>query len=202
MSELPEIEVPPLHHELPSSSAGGPGAPREGGARGVDRLVPRHRGGQAVRSSLEALAGHRIYCTTGVTALRQVVDARSWTATVWKGRASSMALDGTKVKVNNLRGALDASDDPWRDLGVFLNWIGERGIRPATVGTMATNLWRSTLPSPVAFDSDPVTATPAFYGGRQEATPETTDTSSTTTSGPPIPTPWPPGRMPPPSDAA
>jgi hypothetical protein len=128
-------------------------------------------GGNSIEKRLRTLEGHRIYCTTGVTSLRQVLDARSWTATVWKGRASSMRLDGTKVVVNNLRGALDASPDPWEDLNVFLGWLAKRGISPATVGTMATNLWRSTLSQPVVFDADPLVATPAFFGGRQEATP-------------------------------
>ncbi len=116
-------------------------------------------------------ADHRIYCTTGVTALRNVIDARAWTATVWKGRASSMALDGTKVRIGNLRGALDASPDPYADLRTFLDWVGGRNVNPASVGTMATNLWRSTLDGPMDLDSDPKATTPAFFGGRQEAVP-------------------------------
>jgi hypothetical protein len=127
--------------------------------------------GVDVRAALEALAGHRVYCTTGVTALRNLIDARAWTATVWKGRASTMSLDGTKVRIGNLRGALDASEHPYADLRTFLAWVAARNVNPASIGTMATNLWRSTLESPINFDSDPIAVMPAFFGGRQEATP-------------------------------
>jgi len=124
-----------------------------------------------IRDALEGLEGYRVYCTTGVTTLRHLYDARGWTASVWKGRAASMHLDGTRVTVGNLRGVLDASEDPWTDLSTFLAWVHSRGVNPATIGTMSVNLWRSTLERPVEFDSDPDDITPAFYGGRQEATP-------------------------------
>ena len=124
-----------------------------------------------IRGALHALEGHRVYCTTGVTTLRQVIDARNWIATVWNGRASSMHLVGSKLHVGNLRGALDTSPDPWGDLTTFLDWVKLRGVNPASVGTMSMNMWRSTLDHTLELDSDPVHVTPAFFGGRQEAQP-------------------------------
>jgi hypothetical protein len=127
--------------------------------------------GRGLLAAVAALGGCRVYCTTGVTALRHLLDARSWTAAVWKGRASSMTLDGTKVRIGNLRGVLDLSTDPWGDLTTFLDWVALRRVNPATIGTMATNLWRSTLDHPLEIDSDPVAIQPAFFGGRQQAVP-------------------------------
>jgi len=124
-----------------------------------------------LRDALTELEGFRVYCTTGVTALRHLTDSRAWTVQVWKGRAASMRLDGTRVVIGNLRGVLDSSPDPWGDLTTFLAWVQRRGVNPASIGTMSVNLWRSTLDSPLEFDSDPRDITPAMYGGRQEAVP-------------------------------
>jgi hypothetical protein len=129
--------------------------------------------GSGATEALINLEGHRVYCTGGVTAVRLINDSRSWTVTVWKGRASSIALDGTRVVIGNLRGVLDTATDPWGDLQTFLAWIGTRGVNPASVGTMSTNLWRSTLEHPIVFDSRPDVTRPAFFGGRQEARPKT-----------------------------
>lgn len=128
--------------------------------------------GSRVRPALEGLAGHIVYTDQPVTRMRHTTDARMWTARVWKtSAASSMVLNGTKVTVKALRGALRGSADPYGDLLAFIAWCGHRGVNPASLQTMGWNLFRSTLEAPLTFASDPEVTAPAFYGGRQQARP-------------------------------
>lgn len=127
-----------------------------------------------VRALLCELAEARmlVYVDDGLTRLRFMTDARAWQATVWNGKAVAMHLG--RFKAIGLRGALRGAGDKMDALLTFLAWARGYGVQPASVGTMAQNLWRATLASELEVAADPEVSSPALFGGRQWAgTPRT-----------------------------
>lgn len=118
---------------------------------------------------LRALKGHVVYVDHAPTRLRHAYDARLWTCRLWRGTSPAAMVFDKGPAVRSLRGALSESADPYGELVRFLTWARRYGVQPASVGTMGWNLWRATLPRTLAFDSDPEVASPALYGGRQQA---------------------------------
>jgi hypothetical protein len=142
---------------------------------GNGTVVIHHEGGTAraegpVRSRklLEKFGSHRLYVDTGLTTLRHTTGALQWSARTWRGRTTSMQLDGTKVSVSSLRGILSGSPNPFEDLGIALAWVGAYGVGPSSPSQMAWNLWRSTLDDDVAIHFDSAVGRAALFGGRQE----------------------------------
>lgn len=125
-------------------------------------------GARRCRSLLEAHAGKRFYVDSGLTNLRHTTGALQWTAKTWRGRTTSMALDGTPVTITSLRGVLGDSDAPFDELSTALEWLAGFGVGPASPATMAWNLWRATLTGDVAVAFDPIVGRHALFGGRQE----------------------------------
>lgn len=125
--------------------------------------------GPEIPRGLEPLKGAHIYCAGPLTRLRFCCDARWWTAHTWRRAASTMEIAG--VSIHPLRGTLDESPDPFEDLLEFLGWAQDYGVAAASLPTMAANLLRASLSSPIVPHSDPAVTKPAFYGGRQQAAP-------------------------------
>ena len=134
---------------------------------GDDREV---RGPNRVRDELAALKGHVVYATS-LLGLLHSTGAQSWQATAWKGRATSMVLDGTTTKVLSLRGTLEDEgerEDQFAGLSRAANWLADRGVRMGSLSSIAWHLWQSTLTGPVSMASLPDVGQAAFYGPRQE----------------------------------
>ena len=121
---------------------------------------------------LKELEDHVLYVPGGLRGLLYTTGSKSWQAEVWRGRATAMTLDGTKVKVRSLRRVLDGNGTPlemYSDLLGGLEWLANQGVSPGAISSMAWNLWRSTLSEGVEFAFDAKVGRAAFYGGRQEA---------------------------------
>src|ERR1700735_5628794 len=73
----------------------------------------RRSGSVAIYDLLQQYENHVCYVGGVLTSLRQTTGATSWQASAWRGKAVSMSLDGTKVKVHSLRSALDESPEPF-----------------------------------------------------------------------------------------
>jgi hypothetical protein len=116
---------------------------------------------------LSRFADHQCYVGGQLTALRHTTGATCWQASTWKGRATAMALDGTKLTVSSLRGALADEPDPWSALVTVLNALAAFGVAPGTITSMAWNLWRASLPGPIELYAPPEVTRPSFFGGRQ-----------------------------------
>ena len=117
---------------------------------------------------LRSLKHHTCYIAAGLSALRQTTGARVWEATVWRGRVTSMMLDGSKTKVSSLRGIYGDSPDPFSALSVGLEWLSDLGVSPASLSSMAWTLWRLSLSSSLSVAFAPEIGRAALYGGRQE----------------------------------
>jgi len=117
---------------------------------------------------LRSLEGHVCYVPGGLGALRQTTGARVWEGSVWRGKITSMMLDGSKTKVSSLRGIFGDLSDPFSALSVGLEWLSDLGISPGSLSSMAWSLWRSTLSKPLSIAFAPEIGRAALYGGRQE----------------------------------
>lgn len=117
--------------------------------------------------ALAALAGFAVYTTGAITALRHTTGATTWEGRTWRGRCTSMKLDGAGITVHSLRGALDGSTDPYRDLVAAIGWLNDRGVGAGSVSGMGWNLWRGTLTDTVTIASSPAVGRAALFGGRQ-----------------------------------
>ena len=119
-------------------------------------------------SALSRLEGHAVYVNGSITALRHTTGAKVWQGATWRGRATSMALDGTTVKVQSLRGALEGSLAPFEDLATAVAFFAMHGVRAGSLSGMGWALWRSTLTHDVVIAARPAIGRAALYGGRQE----------------------------------
>jgi DNA polymerase type B, organellar and viral len=126
------------------------------------------RSRSACRDLLERFDGHTNYTPGQLTAFRHTTGAEQWTAKTWRGRATSMALDGSKFTATSLRGSLEGSTDPYTDLVRAIDWLRDQGVRPASISSMAWALWRTTLTAPLVIAAAPALGRSALYGGRQE----------------------------------
>ena len=129
-------------------------------------------GSERCYQALRSLENHSVFVANKLKNLIPSTGAECWQAEVWKGRATSMRLDGTRLKVTSLRRVLDSlpSDSARFDalLEVSL-WLSDQGVPVNSISGMAWNLWRSTLSKPLDLAFDSKVGRSAFYGGRQEA---------------------------------
>jgi hypothetical protein len=134
-----------------------------------DGTTERVHGPQRCYDALAALgeSGRQLYVTSNLTHMRHTTGATAWEADVWRGRATSMRLAGTKVKVTSLRGTVDGPDAA-AELGRATEWLASCGVAPASVSSMAWALWRRSLATALVITSAPSVGRKAFYGGRQE----------------------------------
>lgn len=129
----------------------------------------RYAGPRQCYDALDALgeSGDVLYTTGNLTQLRHCTGATAWEADVWRGRATSMKLSGTKCRVHSLRGTIDGPH-PEAELGRCLTWLARCGVAPAGISSMAWALWRRTLDRELVITSHPGVGRAAFFGGRQE----------------------------------
>lgn len=118
---------------------------------------------------LEQHADHVLYCNGSLNQLQMVSDARHWQGFSWGGRMTKMELIGTKVKVISLRGSLEDSEDPFRDLYTVISWVNSHGGQASTVSSMAWSLWRSSLDKDYEIGSNytKTIGRASMFGGRQ-----------------------------------
>ena len=138
---------------------------------GSDREV---RGAERCYQALKALEGHVCYVEGSLRPLLQVTGARAWSADLWRGRATTLRLFGTSLKVTSLRRSLSGLTDPFDQfaaLSSVASWLSDQGVRMSSLSSMSWNLWRSTLESPIEMGFSPKVSRLAFYGGRKESSP-------------------------------
>jgi len=126
-----------------------------------------YRGTKTIREQLERIEKHACYVAGGVTAMRHTTGARQWSATSWRGRTTSMKLDGTDLVVTSLRGCLENAKDPFAELEIGLEWLYGHGIRAGSISSMGWALWRSTVSHELQIAASPDLGREALYGGRQ-----------------------------------
>jgi hypothetical protein len=123
---------------------------------------------------LKDLEGCALYVHHSLRAMLRTTGARAWQADAWKGRATSLALEGTKARVMSLRRVFNDRDDPetrYESLSEATTWLRGEGVGVGSISAMAWQLWRSTLTHSVDLSADPKVTRPAFYGPRQECAP-------------------------------
>jgi len=128
------------------------------------------RGPQRCYDALKKLEGHTVYVTSNLRSLILATGALCWAADIWRGRAVTMELLGSKVKVTSLRRTLSALPDvatQYEALVEVIEWLEGQGVRAGSVSAMATALWRSTLRAEVEVSFNPRVGRSAFFGGRQ-----------------------------------
>lgn len=109
-------------------------------------------------------SGRTLYVAGNLTHLRHTTGATAWEAKVWRGRATTMTLAGTKAHVTSLRSTIDTP----AELARCLTWLGSVGVAAGSISAMAWSLWRRTLSRALTLSSHPSVGRAAFYGGRQE----------------------------------
>ena len=123
---------------------------------------------------LRSFEGSVLFVSHSLKELINATGAGCWSASIWRGKVTSMSLDGYAVRVSSLRRLLDGvkSDaDKYEALLEVCGWLESRRVAPGSLSAMAWGLWRSTLPDPLNLSFDSKLGRAAFYGGRQEATP-------------------------------
>ena len=127
-------------------------------------------GPQRSKNLLDSLAGHTCYVAGGLPSLRHSTGARVWEASIWRGKITSLSLDGSGTKVSSLRGVVDDSLEGFLALSRGLEWLSDLGVCSGSLSSMSWALWRSTLSQPLSIAFDPKVGRAALYGGRQEIT--------------------------------
>jgi hypothetical protein len=127
------------------------------------------QGPARVHAALDALRGHVVYAR-GLMHLLHTTGATTWQVSAWKGRATSMTLDGTRTRVLSLRDAMGSTtaDEQIAALLTVHTWLAGYGVRMGSLSSMAWRLWQSTLDADVSMASLPALGQAAFYGPRQE----------------------------------
>lgn len=132
----------------------------------------RHAAGpRAVYDLLASLEHHVLYVGSNLRGLINATGSSSWTAEVWRGRAVSMTLDGTEVKVTSLRRTLSGAGTPAEQFSVLLEvveYLAHQGVRAGSLSSMAWRLWRITLSESITLGFNPKVSRRAFFGGRKE----------------------------------
>lgn len=129
------------------------------------------RGPERCYQLLASLDHHINYVAGSLRPLLFTTGATHWTADVWKGRATTLHLDGTRTSVTSLRRTLSHLEEPleqFAKLTEVLEYLSHQGVCAGSLSSMASALWRSTLSSPLEIAFDARVGRSAFYGGRQE----------------------------------
>ena len=130
------------------------------------------KGPERCFQALRALQGHVVFTSGKLRNVIHTTGAQAWQAEIWRGRATSMTLDSTTLKVNSLRRVLDTLNTDLERFDALLEvslWLSDQGVCVNSLSGMAWNLWRSTLSTPLELSFDARIGRSAFYGGRQEA---------------------------------
>jgi hypothetical protein len=133
--------------------------------------VTETRGPERCYQRLGELSGHVNYVAGSLRSMLFVVGATHWTADVWKGKATTLILDGSGTRVTSLKNTLGHLSDPldqFTALTRVLEFLSHQGVRAGSLSSMAAALWRSTLPREIEFAFDARVGRSGFYGGRQE----------------------------------
>jgi hypothetical protein len=128
------------------------------------------RGAEGCYKLLQSVEDHVCYVASNLRGLVHTTGATHWTADVWRGRATTLYLDGTKLKVSSLRRTLSSLVEPsdqFSALNEVLEFLADQGVFAGSVSSMAWRLWRSTLSSPLNIGFDPKVSRQAFFGGRK-----------------------------------
>lgn len=134
---------------------------------GSDR---EYRGAERCHQALKEIEDHAIYVERGLRHLVHTTGAQAWSADLWRGRAVSMYLYGTKVKITSLRGTLSSLTDPADQFSALLlvtRWLSDQGVKAGSLSSMSWSLWRSTLEETVSLGFNQAVARSAFFGGRK-----------------------------------
>jgi len=133
--------------------------------------IRRANGRQRCWDLLKQLEDHVLYVGGSVKPLLYTTGATAWTGDVWRGRATTLHLYGTRVKVTSLRRCFEGIpvDFQYDGLIEVTEALADQGVRAGSISSMAWSLWRSTLSSPVELASPPKLGRAALYGGRQES---------------------------------
>ena len=137
-----------------------------------DRGDESAHGPTRVWQLLKSIEHHVTYVPSNLKSLAHSTGATHWTVDVWRGRASTMRLDGTTLKVSSLRRTLPAeldAVDQYETLMEVIDWLSDQGVAPGSVSSMAYRLWRSTLSAPLEIGFDPKVSRRALFGGRKGA---------------------------------
>ena len=140
------------------------------------RVIDHHgertaKGPERCYQLLSSLEGSVNYVEGSMRAMLHTIGATHWTGDVWKGRATTLHLDGAKVAVTSLRRTLSHLSDPleqFASLSRVMEYLSHQGVRAGSVSSMAWNLWRRTLTTTLDIGFDARVGRAAFYGGRQE----------------------------------
>lgn len=128
------------------------------------------RGPQRCWDRLADLSGHTCFTPGSLKGMLATTGARSWSADLWKGRPTTMHLDGTTTKVRSLRRTLSGTPpEVFASLSEVVGWLADQGVRMSSLSTTAWSLWRSTLPAPLTLGFSAKVGRAAMYGGRQGA---------------------------------
>ena len=127
-----------------------------------------YHGGRNVELAFVKYAGHVLYCSDNLAQLRHTTTARSWLCKTWRGREVRMLHVPSGASFVSLRGTLDYAEDPFAELQTALAWLRGYGVSPASIPSMAWQLWRSTLDKEIVMSFDDEIGKRAFYGGRQQ----------------------------------
>ena len=130
------------------------------------------KGPERCFQALRKLENHIVFCSGKLRNLVHTTGAQAWQAEIWRGRATSMSLDGTNLKVTTLRRVLDGLPTDLEKFNALLEvslWLSDQGVCVNSISAMSWNLWRSTLSTPLELSFDAKIGRSAFYGGRQEA---------------------------------
>ena len=125
------------------------------------------RGKRSIECALEKLRGHVCYVTSAIERMKHTTGARDWTMNTWHGRETAITHHGTNVSVSSLRGTLDQSDHPFRDLTFVFDWLEGYGVAPSGLSAMSWNLFRASLRQETVIGADPELGRSAFFGGRK-----------------------------------
>ncbi len=120
---------------------------------------------------LASLEGHVCYVSRDLRGLIHTTGATAWVADVWRGRATTMNLLGTRTTVTSLRRSLPDVEpsEQFQYLLEVLGILADQGVRAGSLSSMAWRLWRSTLEEPFEVGFDAKVARRAFFGGRKES---------------------------------
>jgi len=128
----------------------------------------RFVGKRDIGNALEKLKGHTCYVTSSLQRLRKTTGATEWVLSTWRGRDVRMEHVPSGVTVTSLRGTLEDAPHSFTALTECLNWLRGYGIAPASISTMAWNLFRASLSQRVTIGFDKEIGQQAFFGGRQQ----------------------------------
>lgn len=142
-----------------------------------DTLTIRHAAGDSrvPVGSLASLAGRDkvIFACLPHRMLLQTGGRTQWQMSLWGGKITGFLHLPSGLKVRPLTTAW--SDD----IPLLFDTLASVGVQPASLSTMAVNLWRASLPAPrrirevSPWPTGQLLGRAALYGGRKEATPGT-----------------------------